>query len=154
MLPKVRRELRRLLLWLPLYLLTLFTRIFLAEKVSAETNTWKTWYGNIFIIQTLQNTKSSFFFPWELFKNIKRNFESRIAARVMKILFLSWGDFFSNVVLLFFEGCFFLRFWQGFIAAFTFLLWCASQKLWDFFITDLKKNDMLQLLDLGFEPMH
>ena len=49
-----------------------------------------------------------FSFPWELFKNIKRNFESRIVARVMKILFLSWGDFFSNVVLLFLRVVFYM----------------------------------------------
>ena len=79
------------------------------EGVCWDKQRLKTWYGNIFIIQTLQNTKTLLFsFPWELFKNIKRNFESRIVARVMKILFLSWGgDFFSNVVLLFLRVAFF-----------------------------------------------
>ena len=125
------------------------------EGVCWDKQRLKTWYGNIFIIQTLQNTKFPFFFPLRAFQKHQTKFRKQnCGAGNENPVFELRRRFFFQRCFTFFWGWLFLRFWQGFIAAFTFLLWCASQKLWDFFITDLKKHDMLQLLDLGFEPMH
>lgn len=137
-LTKVRRELRWLLklLSLPLYLLTLFTRIFVFVVVSETNNMiWKHIYHLAYRIQSLPFPLS---YALEVTKKAvqKHQTKFRKQLRVMKILFLR--TFFSTLFYFFF----FLR---GRVAFFTVLArfhscfhifimvpLLDSPKLWDF----------------------
>ena len=83
-----------------------------------------------YLSSSLQNTKSSL--SPELCLRSNQKGCSKTSNEISKAVAGNenpvFEDLFLNVVLLFFffwgAGLLFLRFWQGFIAAFTFLLWC------------------------------
>lgn len=163
-LTKVRRELRWLLklLSLPLYLLTLFTRIFVFVVVSETNNMiWKHIYHLAYRIQSLPFPLS---YALEVTKKAvqKHQTKFRKQLRVMKILFLR--TFFSTLFYFFFffegQGCFFYGFGKvsQLLSHFYYGASTRLTKIVGLFTTDLKKHDMLQSLiqDLSsnLEKMH
>ena len=149
-LTKVRRELRWLLklLWLPLYLLTLFTRIFVFVVVSETNNMiWKHIYHLAYRIQSLPFPLS---YALEVTKKAvqKHQTKFRKQLRVMKILFLR--TFFSTLFYFFLRGrvAFFtvLARFHSCFHIFIMVPLLDSPKLWDFLQLTSKKHDMLQSL--------
>ena len=81
------------------------------EGVCWDKQRLKTWYGNIFIIQTLQNTKFSFFFPLRAFQKHQTKFRKQnCGAGNENPVFELRRRFFFQRCFTFFEGGFFYGF--------------------------------------------